>query len=32
MLDDRQTLDALRRKFGFCAENRGAREADLLIG
>jgi succinate dehydrogenase flavin-adding protein (antitoxin of CptAB toxin-antitoxin module) len=32
MPDDRQMLDALRRKLGFCAWNRSTREADLLLG
>jgi antitoxin CptB len=30
--DDRETLEALRRKLSFRAWHRGTREADLLIG
>jgi antitoxin CptB len=32
MADDRETLEALRRKLGFRAWHRGTREADLLLG
>jgi hypothetical protein len=32
MPNDRETLEGLRRKVGFCAWQRGTSEANLLIG